>query len=75
MLSGIYGVGTANAREWYYDEGWRTLDDVVEFGWSALTRTQQIGVKYYEEFQQKMSRPEVERIGGAFHTRLLSRCG
>lgn len=67
MLSSIHGVGPTGAREWYYDEGWRTLDDVVEFGWDTLSRARQIGVKYYEEFQQKIARSEAERIGCAFH--------
>lgn len=75
MLSSVHGVGPTGAREWYYDEGWRTLDDVVEFGWDVLSRTRQVGVKYYDEFQRKISRLEAERIGGAFHTRSLSGCG
>jgi DNA polymerase IV len=42
--------------------GWRDLDDLVEYGWASLTRVQQIGVKFYEELQQKISRKEVEKI-------------
>lgn len=60
----IWGVGPKGAREFYYRKGWRDLDDVVEFGWNNLSRVQQIGLKYYEEFQQKIPRDEVERIGG-----------
>ncbi|KFY90735.1 hypothetical protein V500_04993 [Pseudogymnoascus sp. VKM F-4518 (FW-2643)] len=60
----IWGVGPKGARDFYYKKGWRDLDDVVEFGWNNLSRVQQIGVKYYEEFQQKIPRDEVERIGG-----------
>ena len=41
---------------------WRDLDDVVEYGWSTLSRVQQIGVKYYDEFQQGIPRTEVEAI-------------
>ena len=59
----IWGVGPKGARDFYYRKGWRDLDDVVEFGWNSLSRVQQIGVKYYEEFQQKIPRDEVERIG------------
>ena len=59
----IWGVGPKGARDFYYRKGWRDLDDVVEFGWNNLSRVQQIGVKYYEEFQQKIPRDEVERIG------------
>lgn len=59
----IWGVSAATAEE-FYKQGWRDLDDVVEFGWndSRLSRSQQIGVKYYEEFLQKIPRTEVESI-------------
>lgn len=60
----IWGVGAKTAREFYFDRGWRCLDDVVEFGWDQLTRVQQIGVKYYDELNNiKIPRDEVERIG------------
>jgi DNA polymerase/3'-5' exonuclease PolX len=57
----IWGVAETTARD-FYNRGWRNLDDVVEYGWDALTRVQQIGVKYYDEFQLKIPRAEVERI-------------
>lgn len=37
----IWGVGPKTAREFYYERGWRDLDDVVEFGWKSLARVQQ----------------------------------
>jgi DNA polymerase IV len=58
----IWGVGETTARE-FYNKGWRDLDDIVEFGWNSLSRVQQIGVKYYDEFNSKIPRAEVERIG------------
>lgn len=57
----VWGVGETTAKEWY-DRGWRDLDDVVEYGWETLTRVQQIGVKFYDEFLLKIPREEVERI-------------
>ncbi|KAK4962873.1 hypothetical protein LTR10_000500 [Elasticomyces elasticus] len=63
----IWGVGATTAREFYYDRGWQDLDDVVEHGWSALTRVQQIGVKYYDEFLDPIPRKEVEEIGAIIH--------
>ncbi|ROT40133.1 Nucleotidyltransferase [Sodiomyces alkalinus F11] len=57
----IWGVGDATARE-FYNKGWRDLDDIVQYGWNSLTRVQQIGVKYYDEFQQTIPREEVEAI-------------
>ncbi|KAF2144074.1 uncharacterized protein K452DRAFT_267205 [Aplosporella prunicola CBS 121167] len=58
----IWGVGATTARGFLCDKGWRDLDDIVEYGWSALSRVQQIGVKYYDEFLTKIPRPEVEFI-------------
>lgn len=45
--------------------GWRDLDDVVEYGWGSLSRSQQIGVKYYDELKLKIPRDEAEGIGAA----------
>jgi DNA polymerase IV len=58
----IWGVGAHTAREFYYDKGWRDRDDIVEYGWNTLNRVQQIGLKYYDEFQQGIPRAEVEFI-------------
>jgi DNA polymerase IV len=64
LFWGVWGCGAHTARQWYFDRGWRSLDDIVEGGWDALTRVQQIGIKYYEEFNDhKIPRPEVEEIG------------
>jgi DNA polymerase IV len=58
----IWGVGADTARKFYFDRGWKDIDDVVEFGWTSLNRVQQIGVKYYDEFLVKIPRKEVEEI-------------
>lgn len=68
----IWGVGETTARE-FYNKGWRELDDVVEFGWDSLSRVQQIGVKYYDEFLLGIPRQEVETIGERIVTRANSR--
>ncbi|TGJ78642.1 hypothetical protein E0Z10_g10120 [Xylaria hypoxylon] len=57
----IWGVGAKTANE-FYNRGWRDLDDIVEFGWNTINRVQQIGVKYYEELQEKIPQAEVESI-------------
>ncbi|KAI9882528.1 MAG: hypothetical protein M1823_005724 [Watsoniomyces obsoletus] len=57
----IWGVGATTARE-LYDRGWRDLDDIIEYGWDTLSRVQQIGLKYYDDFQEKIPRQEVEFI-------------
>lgn len=58
----IWGVGATTAREFYYGHEWRDLDDIIEYGWKSLTRVQQIGVKYYDEFKLKIPAAEVEVI-------------
>jgi len=58
----IWGVGAKTAREFYYDKGWRDLDDIVEHGWKNLSRVQQIGVKFYDEFLLRIPHSEVEAI-------------
>ncbi|KIV80219.1 hypothetical protein PV11_07735 [Exophiala sideris] len=69
----IWGVGPETARKFYFERGWKDLDDVVEFGWASLTRVQQIGVKYYDEFIEKIPRAEVEIISDVItrHARLV----
>ncbi|KAF2819275.1 Nucleotidyltransferase [Ophiobolus disseminans] len=58
----IWGVGAKTARNFYYNNHWTELDDIIEFGWNDLDRVQQIGVKYYDEFLVPIPRPEVEQI-------------
>ncbi|KAL4986037.1 high-affinity nickel-transport protein-domain-containing protein [Aspergillus falconensis] len=59
----IWGVGSKTARDFYYARQWRDLDDIVEYGWNSLSRVQQIGVKYYDEFLLDIPREETEAIG------------
>ncbi|KAF3062392.1 DNA polymerase type-X family protein pol4 [Daldinia childiae] len=62
LFYNIWGVADTTARE-FYKKGWRDLDDIVEYGWDNLSRVQQIGIKYYDELQEKLPRREVEEIG------------
>jgi DNA polymerase IV len=57
----IYDVGPKTARDWY-DKGCRDLDDVAKI-YSGLSRTQKLGFKFYEEFEERIPREEVKRIG------------
>ena len=70
----IWGVGATTAREFYYDSNrmYRDLDDIVEKGWRTLSRVQQIGVKYDDEFQLKIPRSEVEAIAAIITTHARS---
>jgi DNA polymerase IV len=63
-LYDIWGVGAKTARNFFYNNGWTDLDDVIEYGWNNLDRVQQIGVKYYDDFLEPIPRSEVEHIAG-----------
>ncbi|KAG9663323.1 DNA polymerase beta-like protein, partial [Aureobasidium melanogenum] len=67
LFYNIWGVGATTARDFYKEKGWRDLDDVIEYGWSTLTRVQQIGVKFYDEFLLPIPRSEVEDIASTIH--------
>ena len=60
----IWGVGATTARQFYYDgdKQWKDFDDIIINGWDTLSRVQQIGVKYYDEFELQIPRSEVESI-------------
>lgn len=64
LFNSIWGVGAKSARDFYYKRQWKELDDVVEYGWDSLSRVQQIGLKYYDEFMTGIPRVEVESIAG-----------
>lgn len=70
----IWGVGAVTAREFYYDKKWRDLDDILEHGWKSLSRVQQIGLKYLDEFKLKISRTEVEAIAAVItkHAKIVT---
>ena len=57
----IHGVGPATARQ-FVSNGWKDMDDVVEYGWKDLPFEQRVGVKYYAEFEKKIPRAESESI-------------
>lgn len=66
-LNNIWGVGAKTARDFHYARQWRDLDDIVEYGWDSLSRVQQIGVKYYDEFLDGIARAETESIAQTIH--------
>ncbi|KAH8696055.1 putative terminal deoxynucleotidyl transferase [Talaromyces proteolyticus] len=63
----IWGVGAKTAREFYYQRQWRDLEDLIEHGWNSLSRVQQIGLKFYDEFLAGIPRSEVTDIAKIIH--------
>ncbi|KAJ8908925.1 hypothetical protein NDN08_005625 [Rhodosorus marinus] len=63
VFEGIWGAGPTTANKWYAC-GLRSLDDFQEGtkGYSLLSKQQKIGLRYYDEFNKKIPRQEVEEI-------------
>ncbi|KAH9068006.1 hypothetical protein EDB83DRAFT_670623 [Lactarius deliciosus] len=62
IFQGIYGVGQSIAYAWYF-AGCRTLDDIRERkGGIKLTSIQELGLKYYDDINTRMSREEARVI-------------
>jgi DNA polymerase IV len=72
IFSDIHDIGAKTAME-FWNKGYRELADLVEYNWDGLTRSQQIGLKYRDEFLEKISRSECERIASIVekHTKQL----
>lgn len=59
-FTGIYGVGTNQARRWIA-QGHRTLEDLLEK--AKLTPNQRLGIEHYEDLNTQIPRREVEALG------------
>ncbi|CAF1620047.1 unnamed protein product [Adineta ricciae] len=59
LFAGVWGAGTETTKQWFA-QGFRTLDDLRTR--ARLTRMQQIGLKYYDDFNTRIPREEVTRI-------------
>jgi DNA polymerase/3'-5' exonuclease PolX len=55
----IYGVGSTIAKKWYF-EGDRSIEDIKKR--KDLTKSQLLGIKYVNDFREKIPRSEVENI-------------
>ncbi|KZO91786.1 Nucleotidyltransferase [Calocera viscosa TUFC12733] len=62
LFAGIYDVGAKRAHQWY-GMGLRTLEDVEKHKEEIrLTRNQSIGLKYYNDLQERIPRAEASAI-------------
>jgi Fingers domain of DNA polymerase lambda. len=60
LFDSIWGVGIESATK-FYQMGFRTLDDLRK-NTHILTEWQKIGLKYHEEFEQRIPRDDVTAI-------------
>lgn len=59
LFAGVWGAGPTTAEAWI-SQGLKTLEDLKSHG--KLTRQQEIGLKYYDEFLERMPREEAGKI-------------
>ena len=59
LFVGVWGAGPTTAETWV-SQGLKTLEDLKRHG--KLTRQQEIGLKYYDEFLERMPREEAGKI-------------
>ncbi|CAL1614929.1 unnamed protein product [Knipowitschia caucasica] len=60
FLTRVTGIGPAAARK-FYDEGVKTLEDLKKIE-HKLNHHQQIGLRYFEEFEKRIPRAEMEKM-------------
>ncbi|SAM06050.1 hypothetical protein [Absidia glauca] len=63
LFYNIHGVGATTAREWY-NKGHRSMEDITAH--EQLSKDQLLGIKYYDDFLQRIPREQVEAIVGEF---------
>ena len=59
-LTRVAGIGPAKARE-LYEEGITTIEELKEHT-DKLTKSQKIGLKYVDEFEQRIPRSEIKQL-------------
>lgn len=60
FLTRVTGIGPAAARK-FFDEGVKTLEDLKKIE-HKLNHHQQIGLKYFEEFEKRIPRSEMTKM-------------
>jgi DNA polymerase lambda len=70
MFAQVMGVGPVTAEKWY-NKGYRTLTDVKNE--PHLTKTQKLGLEYFDDLQKKIPRSEIDYYNDVFTT-IVRKC-
>jgi NAD-dependent DNA ligase len=65
ILSDIYGVGPVKAKQ-LVDAGIKTIDELRERQDELLNDIQKVGLRYYEQIQERIPRTEIEEFEAIF---------
>ncbi|XP_010782521.1 DNA polymerase beta [Notothenia coriiceps] len=68
FLTRVTGIGPAAARK-FFEEGVKTLEDLKKIE-HKLNHHQQIGLRYFEEFEKRIPRSEMEQMETFIHEEL-----
>ncbi|XP_061585500.1 DNA polymerase beta [Cololabis saira] len=68
FLTRVTGIGPAAARK-FFEDGVKTLDDLKKIE-HKLNHHQQIGLKYFEEFEKRIPRAEMAKMEVLIHREL-----
>lgn len=58
IFTGIHGVGPETAKKWL-EKGYTSLTDLKK---EKLTSAQKMGIKYYDDFMEKIPRKQIDHI-------------
>ena len=64
LFEGIWGVGKVKAKK-LYSQGFTTIAQLRKSGGKYLTKQQRIGLKYYENFKEKIPRKAITAFGNS----------
>ena len=66
MLSNIYGIGPIKAKELVEKNGIKSIEELRERQDELLNAVQKIGLKYYEDIEERIPRSEIDEYNNMF---------